>query len=148
MTKWIRRSAWAIATVALGVGLSAQDKKTDDTKTVAGTWNIEMMSHQVALVLEQEGTKVTGTLMMMGNDIPLKGDFVDGKLTLVGVQSESSADPHGDHGGAHGGDPHAEGGAEPRPITATLLEDGTLAGEMQTNRGPVKWTGERLKKRE
>ena len=144
MTTSIRRSAYAIAIVALAVGLSAQDKKTDDAKNVAGTWNIEVMSHQVALVLEQEGTTVTGTLMMMGNDIPLKGDFVDGKLTLVGVKSESS-DANG-HGDDHG-DPHAGVASEARPITATLMEDGTLAGEMQTNRGPVKWTAERLQKR-
>ena len=30
---------------------------------------------------------------------------------------------------------------------ACFLDDGTLAGEMMTNAGPAKWTGERLKKR-
>ena len=36
------------------------------------------MSHQVALVIEkQEGNKVTGTMMMMGRDVPLKGELVD-----------------------------------------------------------------------
>ena len=32
------------------------------------------------------------------------------------------------------------------PITATMLEDGTLTGELSTNHGRSKWTGERLKK--
>ncbi|MGH9384068.1 MAG: hypothetical protein ACRD2N_07280 [Vicinamibacterales bacterium] len=143
----MRTSAYAIATVALAVGLAAQEKKTDESKSVAGTWNIEMMSHQVALVLEQEGAKVTGTLMMMGNDIPLKGDFVDSKLTLVGVKSEATDEANRNPDDGRGGNQHAQMGSEARPITATLMEDDTLAGEMQTNRGLVKWTGERLKKR-
>jgi len=52
-----------------------------------------------------------------------------------------------------GGPAQHGGGAAPaerpavRLITAMLQEDGTLAGEMMTNRGPVKWTGEKLKKR-
>ena len=150
MNRPLRTTTLAIAIVAFAGGLSAQEKKTDEAKNVAGTWNIEMMSHQIALVLEQDGTKVTGTLMIMGNDMPLKGTFVDSKLTLVGVKAEESgeANHNADHGhsnAAHGdGAAHAEG-AEPRPITAMLMEDGTLSGEMQTTRGPVKWTGERLK---
>ena len=30
-------------------------------------------------------------------------------------------------------------------IVITLLDDGTISGEMVTNMGPVKWTGEKLK---
>ena len=33
----------------------------------------------------------------------------------------------------------------PRPIIVTLQEDGTIAGEMMTASGPVKWTGEKLR---
>jgi hypothetical protein len=32
-----------------------------------------------------------------------------------------------------------------KPITVTLQDDGTIAGEMMTSQGPAKWTGERLK---
>ena len=107
------------------------------------------MSHQVALVIEPaEGNKVTATMMMMGNDMPLKGELVDGTLTLVGVKTEGATGAVKVGGGPaqHGGD--AAGHQPPaRPIIARLQEDGTLAGEMMTNQGPAKWTGEKLKKR-
>ena len=35
--------------------------------------------------------------------------------------------------------------ANAKPIVVTLLEDGTLSGEMMTTGGPVKWIGEKLK---
>ena len=31
-------------------------------------------------------------------------------------------------------------------LVATMKDDGTLEGELSTNRGRTKWTGERLKK--
>ena len=100
-----------------------------------GTWNVEVMSHQIALVIEpQDGNKVTATMMMMGTDVPLKGELVDDTLTLTGVKPEA---------GAVGA--HVPQGPGAKPITVKLLEDGTVAGEMMTNNGPVKWTGEKLK---
>lgn len=136
-----------VAALALATGAAAQDKKNATVADYAGTWNIEMMSHQVALVIEPaEGNKVTATMMMMGNDMPLKGELVDGTLSLVGAKAEgatgsatlSAAQQHAE---AAGHKPAA------RPITAKLQEDGTLAGEMMTNQGPAKFTGERLKKK-
>jgi hypothetical protein len=166
----------ALATAAA----SAQDKPAVTTADFAGTWNIEVMSHQIALVIEpQEGNRVTATMMAMGRDTLLKGELVDRTLTLVGVKPDADAGPatHGaatrdadaaTHGPATRGSATpdtasqqaathaaAEPGAGheahqapgPRPITATLQDDGTLAGEMMTNAGPAKWTGEKLKKR-
>jgi hypothetical protein len=115
-------------------GVSAQDRKftVDD---FAGTWNIEVMSHQVALVIEkQEGNKVTGTMMVMGRDVPLQGELVDRTITFVGVKPEEA-----------GG--HVPAGANAKPIVVTMQDDGTLTGEMMTNNGPVKWTAEKLKTR-
>jgi len=133
-----------VAALAVSAGVAAQEKKPVTVTDFVGTWNIEMMSHQVALVIEPgTGNKVTATLMAMGNDTALQGELVDGTLRLVGVKTEGST---GDAAPSqHGG----EGAQRPaaRPITAQLQEDGTLAGEMMTNRGPVKWTGEKLKKR-
>jgi hypothetical protein len=122
-------------------GVTAQDKKftVDD---FAGTWNIEVMSHQVALVIEkQEGNKVTATMMMMGRDMPLKGELVDRTITFTGVkpEGESAISPHPGYGGPQ--PPNA------KPIVVTMQDDGTLAGEMMTNNGPVKWTAEKLKTR-
>ena len=135
----LKKFSFALLGSLLAVAAAAQDKKVtvDD---FAGTWNIEVMSHQVALVIEkQDATRVTATLMIMGRDMPLKGDLVDRTITLVGVKTE------GDAATPEGGNPHAN--AVAKPIVITLQDDGTLIGEMMTNQGPVKWTGEKLKTR-
>ncbi len=111
------------------------------------------MSHQIALVIEPtEGNKVTATMMMMGRDTPLKGELVDRTLTLVGVKTDAEAaaapDPAAAHAAAEPGAGHeAHAAPAPKPIVVTLQEDGTMTGEMMTNMGPVKWTGEKLKKK-
>lgn len=143
----LRTATYLIAVLAMSAAASAQAKKTATVADFAGTWNIELMSHQVALVIEPaDGNKVTATMMMMGNDLPLKGELVDGTLSLVGVKTEG-ATGSATLGGApqHG----APAGQKPagRPITAMVQEDGTLAGEMMTSQGPAKFTGEKLKKR-
>jgi hypothetical protein len=139
--------------VALAAGASAQEKPAVTTADFAGTWNIEVMSHQIALVIEaQEGNKVIATMMAMGRDTPLKGELVERTLTLVRDKTEADVaatpDPAAAHAAAEPGAGHeAHAAPAPRPITATLQDDGTLAGEMMTNAGPVKWTAEKLKKR-
>ena len=144
----------ALAVVfALAAGASAQEKPAVTTADFAGTWNIEVMSHQIALVIEAtEGNKVTATMMAMGRDTPLKGELVDRTLTLVGVKSDAEAAAAPDHAAAHaaaepGAGHEAHAAPAPKPIVATLQDDGTLTGEMMTNAGPVKWTAEKLKKR-
>ena len=145
-------SALAIV-LALAAGASAQEKPAVTVADFAGTWNIEVMSHQIALVIEaQEGSKVTATMMAMGRDTPLEGELVDRTITLVRAKTEAEAaaapDPAAAHAAAEPGAGHeAHAAAAPRPITATLQDDGTLVGEMMTNAGPVKWTAEKLKKR-
>ena len=139
MKRLLKKTAWTIAMVALAAAVSAQEKKIDEKTNVTGTWDMSMMSHQIGLVLEQEGTPVTGTLMMMGKDVPLSGDFTDGKLSLVGKGAFMSR-PDG-----HGGE-----GQKPIPITLTgvLKDDGTLEGEAPAmGGGTAKWTAERLRKK-
>lgn len=135
----------ALAFTAIAATASAQAKVT--TADFAGTWNIEVMSHQIALVIEPaEGNKVTATMMMMGRDTLLKGELVDRTLTLTGVKSEANGNaPQAPAGGAQhvGNTPPANA----RPITVKLLEDGTIEGEMMTTGGPAKWTGEKLRAR-
>lgn len=143
----IKRTALAIALLAFASAASAQDKKVTIADFV-GTWNIEAMSHQIALVVEPaEGGKVTATMMMpMGPDMLLKGELTDRTLTLKGVKPEgetaTAAPPAAGPAAEHGAQPAA---SAPQPITVTLQEDGTIVGQMMTNRGPVKWTGEKLK---
>jgi len=137
-----------VAALAIAVTASAQEKKVT-VADFAGTWNIEVMSHQIALVVEPaEGNNVTATMMMMGRDTVLKGELIDRTLTLVGVKSEVTGTmppEHGTPGHDHDVPPAAAAGAAPKPILVTLQEDGTIAGEMMTTGGPVKWTGEKLR---
>jgi hypothetical protein len=136
-----------VAALAIAVTAAAQEKKVT-VADFAGTWNIEVMSHQIAMVIEPaQGNTVTATMMMMGRDTLLKGELVDKTLTLVGVKSETNGTMPPEHG-TPGHDhevPAAAAGGGPKPILVTLQEDGTIAGEMMTNQGPVKWTGEKLR---
>jgi hypothetical protein len=135
------------AALAIAVTAAAQEKKVT-VADFAGTWNIEVMSHQIAMVIEpSEGNSVTATMMMMGRDTLLKGELVDKTLTLVGVKSEANGTMPPEHGTpGHDHDvPAAAAGGGAKPILVTLQEDGTIAGEMMTNQGPVKWTGEKLR---
>jgi hypothetical protein len=128
------------AALAIASAAVAQDKKVT-TADFAGPWNIEVMSHQIALVIEPaEGNKVTATMIMMGRDTMLKGELVDKTLTLTGIKTETNGAPEPQHA-AHQPPSNA------RPITVTLQEDGTIAGEMMTTGGPAKWTGEKLRAR-
>ncbi len=125
-----------VATLAvLAQGLSAQQEKAPASTTdLTGEWVMNIESHQMGLELEQDGTKVQGVLHAMGGRQLLVGTFIDGTLTLKGEKPEGGADDP----------PPAAGGAG--PIVAKLLDNGTLEGELSTNHGRMKWTGERFKK--
>lgn len=138
-----RFSQALVVSVIAFSAVAAQEKRVTVDDFV-GTWNIEVMSHQIALVIDkQDATKATGTMMAMGRDTLLKGELSGRTITFTGVKPEGEAahaDPSAipNHGAAQG---------TPKPIVVTLQEDGTLTGEMMTNQGPVKWTGEKLKTR-
>jgi hypothetical protein len=139
----LKKISFAFAFVAIAIAASAQDKKVS-VADFAGTWNIEVMSHQIALVIDAgEGNTATATMMAMGRDTLLKGELVDRTITFVGVKTEANGNMPGDHQPPAGSAAAGQGNA--RPITVTLQEDGTLAGEMMTTGGPVKWTGEKLR---
>jgi hypothetical protein len=123
----------ALLLAASAAVATAQDRAITSAD-FEGTWNIEAMSHQIALVIEpKDDHSVTATMMMMGTDVPLNGELTGRTLTLVGIKGETTST---DHVKA------TPGGSA---ITVTLQEDGTISGEMMTNMGPVKWTGEKLK---
>ena len=129
----------AVVLTLAGVSTFAQDKKVT-AADFEGTWNIEVMSHQIALVIDpKDAASVTATMMVMGKDVPLKGTLADRTLTLTGVPGD-----HLDQASHVAAKPAGAGG---QAITVTLQEDGTIAGEMMTNNGPVKWVGEKLKAR-
>lgn len=134
-----------VVLIALAGASTFAQEKPVTIADFAGTWNIEVMSHQVALVIEpQEGNKVTGTMMMMGRDVPLKGELAGRSISFVGVK-EVEAHVEAAHGGGASHAGNQAPAANAKPIVVTLLEDGTLSGEMMTSGGPVKWVGEKLK---
>jgi hypothetical protein len=134
-----------VPVLALTVGLTAQQEtKSTPAPTIAGTWTMTVMSHQIGMELTQDGSKVTGTMMMMGTDVPVEGEFVDRTLNLTSKARMMNGPP------STGENVH--GGAAPQgvqlTVKATLQDDGTLAGEMPSPNGkPVTWIAERLKQR-
>ena len=113
-----------------------QSKPAGSLTDVSGVWIVLIEGHQVGLELEQDQSVVKGVMLMMGQRILLTGSYTDRELSLVREKTgDEPVNPHG----------HVEkaGG----PITARMLDDGTLEGELMTNRGRTKWTGERLQKK-
>jgi hypothetical protein len=120
---------------ALSSAATAQQKQEPPSLTdVTGVWIMLVEGHQIGLELEQKGTVVEGVMHAMGTRQLLKGTYVERALSLVGEKMQGA--PEGPHGNPHAG-----------PIEARMLDDGTLEGELSTNRGRRKWTGERLRKR-
>lgn len=118
----------------LTLAAAAQSKPAGSLTDVSGVWIMMIEGHQVGLELEQKETIVKGVMLVMGQRQLLEGTYVDRELTLKGEKSEDGTfGPHGD--------PKAG------PIVARMLDDGTLEGELSTNRGRTKWTGERLQKK-
>lgn len=130
-----------IAVLALTGGLSAQARKTEP-QGLTGTWNMGLQGGHVipvALVLEQDGAALTGTISMptqrIGQtvDVALKGDIANGALTLSGS---------------------VEGAKDPTTIAITgkMNDEGMLEGtvSMSGSSGPhgnMPYTAERLKER-
>ena len=126
--------SFALGSVLLLLAAAAGAQPAEPTGSltdVTGTWVMEVAGHQFALELEQKGTRVEGIMNAMGQRVLLVGDYKDRTLTLKGERPEDGAGHDGQGG----------------PIVATMLDNGTFEGELTTNHGRMKWTGERFKKR-
>jgi hypothetical protein len=124
-----------ISLVATAPSSSAQTAAGSLTD-LTGVWVMMVEGHSFGLELDQKEQKVEGVMLAMGRRVLLVGDYVERVLTLKGERPEDGA------GFSHGSESEAKAG----PIVATMKDDGTLEGELSTNRGRTKWTGERLKK--
>jgi hypothetical protein len=122
MKMWVAACAMALAALT-------------EPATVTGTWNMGLQGDhvvQVALILRQEATSVTGTVAMPGRrvgdhvEFNLSGDFVENQLTLSGTMEHGSE-------------------AAKVSITASLKDDGTLEGTVMTPHGRVPFTAEKLR---
>ena len=128
----VRTVSLAVALAIAAGAASAQEKQSSSLTDVTGVWVMMLEGHQIGLELEQKGDTVEGIMHPMGQRILLVGTYADRKLILKGERPEDQL-PHGH-------------GTDAGPITATMLDDGTLEGELPTNKGRRKWTGERFKK--
>jgi hypothetical protein len=129
----LKSLASIIAILLIGAAAAAAQpaEPAGSLTDVTGTWVMELAGHQIALELEQKDTRVEGIMHSMGQRVLLVGDYKDRALTLKGERPEDGAGHDGKAG----------------PIVATMLDNGTLEGELSTNHGRMKWTGERFKKR-
>jgi len=79
-------------------------------QSMSGTWAVSIQGLSMPMVLSQNGERVSGTLDTPHGLMQVKGDFSEGKLTLVGVTADS-----------HPVD---------LSITATLNSEGALSGTL------------------
>jgi hypothetical protein len=161
----------SIGSAALAVGMAvaapaiaaAQTPQKDASLT--GTWTMGLIGDHVipvALVLDQNGSALTGTFIFMGKDFPVTGNVADGKILLKGKGPGFGVRPAHDAGLAAGGAENHKAPAGPTApgvqaaladmtITGTVDADGALAGTLATKvgegTGTIKWTAERLKER-
>jgi hypothetical protein len=125
-----------IGVIALGVSLSA----FAEAANITGTWNMGLEGGHVipvALVLKQDGKKLTGTIALPTQnhgqrvDVALSGEFADGAFTLSGTVEQAKE-------------------ATTLNISGKLLEDGSMEGTFVMpghGHGSMSWTAERLKER-
>jgi hypothetical protein len=120
------------ALLSLASLTAAAQGKGGSLTDVSGVWIMLAEGHQIGLELEQKDTTVEGVILVMGQRQLLVGTYIDRTLTLKGEKIEGApADQSGTAG----------------PITARMLDDGTLEGELTARHGRMKWTGERLPKK-
>lgn len=121
-----------IIAVVAGTLALAPAAGASDQRSVAGAWIVTLQAGhavQLGLELKQDDRKVSGTLMIMGHTMELEGEYVAGALTLSGEGNAAT---------------HLEGTVT---MTATLKDDGTLAGELLNAQRRMPWTAERFTER-
>ena len=91
------------------------------TDGVAGRWKMRVGDMvDLTLELEQDGKAVRGTFTNPHGEMAVRGEFVDGALTLATVHSDPAF-----------------------TLDATLTKEGTLDGTLVSGTTNMKWTAER-----
>jgi len=130
-----RMHAIVIAVVALTVSAAAQQERQSDPANVSGVWQMNVEAGhvlQIGMELKQDGTTVTGTILMptqhvgQRREVSLNGEFADGALKLSGTTDGASED------------------TAKVAIEAKMQKDGTLSGTLSAGSHSAPWTGERL----
>jgi hypothetical protein len=122
--RWIPALVLA-ASIAATISAAAPD--------VTGTWTMGVEGDHVvpmAMVVRQEGAKISGTIAMPTNqhgdrrDIPFEGELNDRALTFATTE-----------------------GSPLLKFTGSLNEDGSMSGSVTVGSNTMNWTAERLKER-
>ena len=120
----------AIIATLHNAGASAQ-KATPDVRTVSGEWTFSAEGYVMPLSLQQDGTRVTGTLEGPHGPFPLQGEVKKGLIHFAGTS---------DGGGIR----HS---ADSNDIDlfaiGTLQPDGSLQGTLVSTVGNLTWHAER-----
>jgi len=129
MKNWIARLTLLAIVAAMPALAEAQHHQ--DAPSVTGKWTmtVDTGAHGVrdmALTLKQTGKDVTGTFASPHGDMQVKGEFVDGTLTLATAPEE--------HGSIS--------------FNAKLKDDDTLNGYISTPDGDLTWTAKRGKEKQ
>ena len=123
-----RVSALRAVAAMIAVPLAAQEHDKKPEASVTGKWTMTVHPDPhgmtMGLVLEQKGTTVTGTFASPHGDMPVTGEFLDGRLKLATT---------------------AENAESQITFDARLTDEHTLAGYLSSQMGDMKWTAERVK---
>ena len=113
-------------------GVAAQEATGGQPRGLTGTWIMLLEGHQIGLEIEDKSGTLEATLHIMGQRVLLDGEVKDGAFTLT---SDAQVGTH-----------HSGGETVKMKLAGTHRPDDTLEGTIDLPRGPMKWTGERLKK--
>ena len=111
---------------------AAQEKPADPKAaiSIAGKWDMTAETPQgttpVTLVMKLDGKKMTGTMTGPQGEIPVEGEYADGKLSWSITIQGGSGDLNVAFAGA-------------------MKEDGTLAGTFDFGQGAMNWKATRAK---
>jgi len=82
----VRKLFWKIAVptvILLAFGpLSAQSAKTSSDQNVSGAWTLSAEGYVLPMTLNQDGTRLTGTLEVTHGPFAILGEFKKGESTL------------------------------------------------------------------
>ena len=107
--------------------VSAQGAKQGADQNVSGSWTLTAEGYVLPMTLQQDGTRLTGTLQITHGTFPIVGEFKKGRIHFAGT-SDGGGIRHDDNSNEI--DVAAIGRLQP---------DGSLAGTMVTTVGDFTW---------
>ena len=121
----------AAAMAAAPLAAAAQAAQSKPVASVDGKWNMSVTppgsdAMQIAVTFKQDGKKLTGTLVGPQGEVPLEGEYAEGKIMFA-------ISVPGDNGPMNIG------------FAGNVKEDGSLAGMASGPFGEIPWSATRSK---